>query len=295
MSRPETKTRSLTFLAIAMGLMMSCPVSYAQTPTGNRILLLGDQNYPPYEFDLDGQPTGLTVDVIDQLSRRSGQTIDINLLDWSESQKQVRAGVADGHSLMSPTEERRKVYDFTDFYLTVEFTLFIRDGTRPDFNLVDLDGRTIAVTDGGLPKRILMGNHPGVHLTETQNDLESISLLLGDKVDAFATSRLTGSYLLDLHGVAGLRPINQNIATRDVAIAILKGNRALVDKLNNGIRTLQKEGTIETIRDRWLGSNAKSKLTRNVIVVFAVVFAVVLLLAVTFLFVLNFRRKRIRF
>ncbi|KKK96873.1 hypothetical protein LCGC14_2658390, partial [marine sediment metagenome] len=108
-------------LSILFSQIIICPSSFAQK--SKPIIFAGDQDFPPIEYLPDGKPTGMFHDLLQELSKVMGRKIEHQLGPWKESQNRVLNGEADALTVFSSSEERRKLYDFTESVFPMEFTL----------------------------------------------------------------------------------------------------------------------------------------------------------------------------
>ena len=108
-------------LSILFSQIIICPSSFAQK--SKPIIFAGDQDFPPIEYLRDGKPTGMFHDLLQELSKVMGRKIEHQLGPWKESQNRVLNGEADALTVFSSSEERRKLYDFTESVFPMEFTL----------------------------------------------------------------------------------------------------------------------------------------------------------------------------
>jgi signal transduction histidine kinase/ActR/RegA family two-component response regulator len=92
---------------------------------------------------------------------------------------------------------------------------------------------------------------PSIQFTLTSNDIQSFQLLKDGKVDAVLADLWTGSYVLVEHGITGIQTSGKPFAHLASAIAVKKGNTELLAAINDGLRSLQADGTLERINAKW--------------------------------------------
>lgn len=68
----------------------------------------GIENYPPYEMRVNGQLTGLHVEVIEAVAARIGHKIVWDELPWARAQRCAENGHCDAISYISPSPAREK-------------------------------------------------------------------------------------------------------------------------------------------------------------------------------------------
>ncbi len=132
------------------------------------LLFLGNQNIAPVVY-LDGTtPSGIAVDIVHALAKHLPQPVEIRAMNWSEAQALVARGDADALIQINPTEERKKIYDFSDPLLESHFSIFTRADMVGISGLSSLRGLRVGVEAGGLPQHLLETD-PQVQLTIIPN------------------------------------------------------------------------------------------------------------------------------
>jgi len=214
------------------------------------LLLLADRDYPPLSYVEDGVVMGIDVDVAHQLARVLGRDIRIEATDWSSAQQRVLHGDGDGLLSMSVTQERRELYEFTNPITTHDFGLFVRAGDPTIRNVIDVSGRKVAVTSGGLPRRLLETSSTAI-LVLVRSYSDGFRKLASGEVDAVAADVWVGAYTIEHLGLRNIVAAGPPFASLGGAIAVAKGNRELADQINQALAVLAADGSIATIVNRW--------------------------------------------
>jgi len=220
--------------------------SYAR----NHFIVAGDANFPPIEYLENNKPKGLNVELWQELSKAMGRRIEIQLMLWKDAQQKVLDGEADALTLLGPTEERKRLYDFSEPWLEFEFYFFVRSADVMIHTINDLEERVVGVTEGGYARQILEPNK-NINLRFIKNNLEGFQLLASNKIDAVATDRWVGAYILLKHGIKGIKLVEKPFVKNVACIPVKKGNLKLLNEINLGISKLRKDGTIQQILDKW--------------------------------------------
>ncbi len=224
-------------LSILFSQIIICSSSFAQK--SRPIIFAGDQNYSPIEYLRDGKPTGMFQDLLQELSKVMGRKIEHQLGLWKESQKKVLNGEADALTVFSSSEERRKLYDFTESVFPMEFALFVQKDNLSIHTIDDLNGKKVGMTMGGFPYQLLAPKKK-IHLVIIKNNSEGFRLLLSGKIEAVAANKWVGAYTLQQEGFQGINVVQKPFATTYSPMAVKKGNLKLLNELNEGIRKLKR-------------------------------------------------------
>ena len=86
----------------------------AQPADRSPLVLVGDKDYAPLSYLVDGAPRGLDVDVAVAIGRVLDRPVRVVLMEWSDAQRNVLEGRADGLLSMGISDERRAQFTFTE-------------------------------------------------------------------------------------------------------------------------------------------------------------------------------------
>jgi PAS domain S-box-containing protein len=222
----------------------------AGTSNKTPLLFLGNQNIAPVVY-LDGTtPSGIAVDLVHALARYMSEPVEIRAMNWSEAQALVARGDADALIQINPTEERKKIYDFSDPLLESHFSIFTRADTAGINGLSGLEGLRVGVEKGGLPQSLLEPD-PQVRLTIIPNFTDGFRQLNEGSVDAVVVDYRVGSYFLAENNIRNIRVSGEPVASSNSSIAVKKGNARLLNEINNALRNIRADGTYQKIIDDW--------------------------------------------
>jgi two-component system, NtrC family, sensor kinase len=250
---------AILFLIFGICVTPASP-AWADDHSSPPYLLLGSSNYPPYEYLEYGKPTGLVTDLVAEIEKESHLELGYQLMKWSQAQELVLSGKGIGHPNMATTPERQLKYDFAIKMVNVEFTLFVNKNATWAKSIADFSNKSVGVTKSSLPDQVIKHDYPEIQRVFFNNDLDGLGKLISGEIDAFATGRLPGLYVLNKHGVESIVPIVENLAEMGLGIALLKGNAELLKQFNASIERLKKSGRLDEIKQKWLSQySLKSK------------------------------------
>jgi len=190
-------------------------VESTQTPVESSnntpLLFLGNMNIAPVVF-LDGMtPKGVDVDIVRALSPYIPQPIEIKAMNWSEAQSLVSRGEADALIQINPTEERLKIYDFSNTLLESQFSIFTRSDTIGISGPSSLRGLKVGVESGGLPQKVLEKDSQ-IQLNVIPSFLEGFTKLNEGSLDAVVVDYRVGSYVLATNNIRGIKVTGEPVA-----------------------------------------------------------------------------------
>ena len=278
----------LLFSAVQVFPAVTAPSVLAEGSTKSPLVVLGDKNYPPYEFLVDGKPVGVSVDLWREIARALGRPLDMRLYQWADSQARVRRGEAKVLSIMSINNERSKLYDFSRPTFTSKFPMFVRTEMLDKFNVYDLSGKRIAVKRGGFPRTIIETLHPEAVMVFVENAFEGFRKLLSAEVDGVIEDELVGYAVLREKNFQGIRATSVALSIQTAHVAVAKGNSALLRQIDEALEMVKTSGKFDQIADKWARQDTvliKKKTIRLVLVSgFSVIVVIIILAGAAYVF-----------
>lgn len=229
---------------------VACSYSFAQKPSGDTLLFLGNKNIAPVIYLEDSEPAGVAIDIVNALAKHIPQPLKIHAMDWKDAQNLVAQGEADALIQINQTEERKKIYDFTDPLLESQFSIFVHTSRVGVSGISSLRGLRVGVEAGGLPLQILEKN-PSILLVIIPNFLEGFHLLHEGLLDAIVVDYRVGSYILGKNNIRNIKATGEPIMFSYSALAVKKGNTALLQSINRALQRIKADGTYQEILDQW--------------------------------------------
>ena len=135
---------SLRCCSLLLLLTAIAPIVNAQSPDLNLsneeltwiadnpvIRVHNETNWPPYNFNVDGEPTGFSIDYMRLLAKQVGLQVEfVSGPDWNEFLDMMRSGDLDVMLNIVDTPERREFLLFTSPYSITSPVLAIQGSPR---------------------------------------------------------------------------------------------------------------------------------------------------------------------
>ena len=256
--------------------------SFADASDDTNLLFLGNKNIAPVVYLDNTTPSGVAVDIVHALAKHIPQPIEIKAMDWSEAQALVARGEADALIQINQTEERNKIYDFSDPLLESQFSIFTSTNRVGISGISSLRGLRVGVESGGLPQQLLEQN-PRILLTIIPNFLEGFKLLNETTIDAVVVDYRVGSYILAENRIRNIKVTGEPISFSYSSLAVKKGNTKLLNAINNALRIIKDDGTYQNIIDKWKPKEAifqtQEQITQMIYYVTILILLVLFLIA----------------
>ena len=221
---------------------------------GKTFIIATDTTFAPFEYrDAKGDMTGIDMDLIRAIAKRQGFTVQIKSVGFDAALQAVKSKQADGVIAgMSITDERKKVFDFSDPY----FDSGIQMAVAKDSDIkgyADLKGKTVVAKTGT------------ESLTFAQKNASKYGYTVKalDKADTMYSEVNTGNaaavfddYPVLAYGIKqgnGLKVVTEKEAGASYGFAVLKGaNPELLAAFNAGLSGMKTDGSYQQVLDKYL-------------------------------------------
>lgn len=258
------KKWSLLVLLMAMLLMMAAcgsDDSEESTTSGDgeseaKTYTVGiDTTYPPFEFEVDGEYTGIDIDLINAIADSQGFKIKFSPMDFGGIIPALQADQLDiAIAGMSITEDRKKVVDFSDPYFEAGLSLVVAEDTNDITSLEDLKGKTVAVKSGTTGAQFARDNEAEYGYTVAQFE-DSPSMF--QEVSNGNAAVLLEDYPVIAYAIAesglDLKTVGERLTGDQYGIAVLKGqNEEALKQINAGLQELRDSGKYDEILAKYI-------------------------------------------
>jgi PAS domain S-box-containing protein len=255
--------KRLTFLPwwlLAAFVLLSSPgAGWAEedaTAPGYRVVIAAvpSEFLPYYLRDKAGRPAGFAIDVMNRVAARAGLDVTYRVFEgWKEVVEAIQRGEADLIPNMGITEERRKDFDFTIPVETLPISIFVRSGTSDIDGLDSLAGHTVAAVETNAGVSFLKGR-PGIDLRVLPDVDEALIDLLSGQVDALVYPQTVLNRVIRESDLENrVKIVGAPILEIKRAIAVRKGNTALVKRLDKAVHALLGSQEYPALHEQWFG------------------------------------------
>jgi len=131
--------------------------------------------------------------------------------------------------------------------------------TRPD----DLDGRRVAVITGTTGDFTVRKNYPKAQILDMVYAADAALAVQTRKADAFVFDRNTLQYIIARSNNA-FELLPERVATVDIAIPMRSADTELHQKVNAVIIRFQQDGTLQSLKTKWIESPPKDPKPPNI-------------------------------
>ncbi|WP_152223682.1 ATP-binding protein [Pseudomonas sp. SCB32] len=204
-------------------------------------------------FDDDKKFRGISADVLERISQRTGLHFEVN---YTGKLREIVSSVVSGESDMLPAFTSIIQSDgklsLTRPYFTSAFVLVCR-ASCGDVTLNDLSGKTIALVRGIYLQEYLRQHFPNIKLVEVDDAAEAMEMVANGSADATINSLIGARYLISQRYPGRLR-ITSTIGTApgQAAFATARSSLELISILNKALLSISPSEMADLTR-RWSG------------------------------------------
>jgi ABC-type amino acid transport substrate-binding protein len=217
----------------------------------NKIVLGTCADYPPYEFhrQVDGKDeiVGFDINIAKEVAKDLGVELEIKDMDFSGLLSALNTGNVDFVVAgMTPDEERKKNVDFSKIYYDPEQGLLIRSEDVEKYKSIeDLKGMKVGAQKGTVQEEVAEDVVEGSEVKALGKITNLVLELKNNKIDGIVLATPVAEAYEKANSDLVLSPYIDFGKEGGVAIAVKKGNKELVDSINNTIDRLMKDDSLE--------------------------------------------------
>ncbi len=212
-----------------------------------------DPYFMPFEqIDKKGNHIGLASDYIKLISKRIGIPIQlVPTKNWSQSLEIAKKGECDILSIMNPTPERKKIFNFSTPYLTTPLVTVAQNRMPYVNSLEDLAGKTLALVKGYAIEEQIKIHHKEIRVVHVEGVKEAMAQVSKGKADATIVSVIEAVYHIEHMGLANIKIAGDLNYDYALSSGFPKQETALKTIFNKAIRSLTEKEK-EEIFDKWI-------------------------------------------
>ena len=250
---------AVCLLCITLVMLAGCgnrDSGEAETERELTAVIVGCDTYPPFSYvDVDGNLTGIDVDLAREAFRRMDYEAEFTIINWEEKKDLLSRGEIDCVWSSFTMDGREDEYQWAGPYM--ESHQVVAVNTDSDiYTLADLEGKVIAVQSTTKPEDIIR-RHDGMLpqlrkvISVQKRDLIFILLSKG-YVDALGAHDTSVQEFTEETGIE-FRILEEPLQTVGLGVAFDKNDRrGLQEQLNRVLEQMRQDGTAAEIIGRYL-------------------------------------------
>jgi len=214
--------------------------------------------YPPVAFKHKGKIVGIEADLARNIGDITGMTIKLIELPWDDLENALNQGDVDVlMSGISITEQRKKTVDFTRPYMTIgQMALIKADHIMSLSSKMSMysAGKRFGVEKNTSGQQFVTAEFSASQITSFDSVEQGIKALKSDKIDYFVHDAPTIWQYTVLPETQDkeLFGLYEYMTSEPLAWAVKKGNKALLEKLNQTLLVMQNRGLVNNAVNHWI-------------------------------------------
>ncbi len=256
------KIKKFSWLLLLVGLLFLVGCQKQHTSKKADVVIGVDDTFLPMGFrDEKNQLTGYDIDLAKAVFKKLGKTVAFQTIDWSMKEAELKNGTIDliwnGYSV---TPSRKKQVAFSNPYLENQQVLVVRKDDKIK-TIANMKNKILGLQEGSSGYDVFE-SYPEVLKNTVKNQegilyssfnegfldlkVKRIDGLLMDEVYAeYYISKMKGGHLFTI--------LKTPYEGENFAIGARKDDTALLEKIDETMKELEKEGTLGQIKGKWFG------------------------------------------
>lgn len=221
---------------------------------------------PMSYLDDSGKPTGFEIELIMRIAYELNMKTDISPMPIDSVLISLQSGKSDMvGGCMSITEERKKSVDFSTPHYVGGMVAVIRKDTSADTGgsekittLKELEDKKVGVMTGSMYASVLEEYVPGCEPVFFNNATDQVEALRIGKISGIIYDEPTCNDIIS--STDGMQLLSEEMGTSDFGIIADLNNTAMMNKVNNKLAEMEKNGELKKLKELWFDTDESKKV-----------------------------------
>lgn len=216
-----------------------------------------EATFAPFEFmdEKTKEVTGFDMEIIEAVAKATGDKVRLHNMGFDGLIPSLQAGIIDVTvAAMTITPERQKRVDFTEPYYQSGLTILIRKADAAKYTDLKAFEGTRLCAQIGTTGAMMANRVKDAKVTEFNSITEAFMELKAGGCAAVINDKPVVDYYLVRRGDDSVMTLPQVFDAENYGMAVKKGNKALLDKLNEGLKEIKANGEYDRIYAKWFGT-----------------------------------------
>ena len=237
--------------AVEAGSTAEAAAADFTTVADGKLHMATNATFPPYESIADdGTFEGIDVDIAGKIAEKLGLELVVDDMEFGSIITSVQTGKEDiALAGLTVTDERKQNVDFTDSYATgVQVVIVPEDSDIKSID--DLQGKLIGCQESTTGYAYCSDDYGEDMVTAFPSGTNAVQALLTGKIDAVVIDKQPAEAYVAQN--EGLKILDTEYVTENYAIGVSKDNTALREAVNNALKELIDDGTVQALLDQYI-------------------------------------------
>jgi len=233
--------------------------SWEKVKKSGQLIMGLDDGFPPMGFrDENNNIVGFDIDVAEEVCNRLGIKLVLQTINWLTKENELNTGKIDciwnGFTI---TDERKEQVLFTKPYMYNRQVLVVKSDSTLS-RLSDFKGKKLALQAGSSAADALNASPDFKsklkEVAEFENNLTALMDLEKGGVDVVLMDEVVANYNITAKK-ADVKVLDEALATEEYGIGFRKNDNALMNKVQETLDAMAKDGTLAKISEKWFGKD----------------------------------------
>lgn len=210
------------------------------------IRVANELDWPPYDFNVNGNPKGYSIDLITLAAKKVGVKLEfVSQHSWSELFVMAQQGRIDVLPALWKTPEREAYFNFSRPYYSPSSVMAVRDNSAL-YSSSELDAHVVAGVKGFAVIDVVHKSFPNVKVLQFDNISQALRSVSIGQSDAYIGSLGAVSYGIKENSISNLRlmietELQASNLEADLYMATPLSQSLLLGVLQKGIDAITQE------------------------------------------------------
>lgn len=209
--------------------------------------------FAPFTFvNEKGDIVGFDIDLVQEIARRLDKKIEIRDTSFTSLIPELQTGsIHLAAAGFTPTPERAARINFSTVYLKQDpFVIITRPNSSAFARLEDLKGYRVIVNMGYTTDSAVSAI-PEINVIRLDTTADAFMALKSGQADAFVTAQRAAQPFFDQYPDTSLKMTMIPDTQETYALAVSKQYPELLPIINDVLKELERDGTLENLKKRW--------------------------------------------
>lgn len=276
--------KKIISIALVVVMLLTSVVALSACGKKDDVLVMAtNATFPPYEYVEGDKFVGIDVEIAQAIAEKLGMELKIEDVEFGSIIGGVVEGKYDmGMAGMTVTDERKQSVNFSDTYATGIQVIIVAEGSAiaslDDIFEFDAEGNPVALKNPDIKVGVQQDTTGDIYSSSAIegwgfNDVDENETVTKDRVvryktgaeavEALKTNKVdmviidnepAKSFVAANEGKIHILEGDNEYAIEDYAICVAKGNTELLDKINQALKELKADGTIDAIIAKYINA-----------------------------------------
>ncbi len=247
-------------LAMMLGVSLLAGCSGASGKSGEvstvqagKLVMATNAAFPPYEYVEGGNYEGIDVEIAGKIAEKMGLELVIEDVDFDSIIAGVQSGKYDmGMAGMTVTDERKQSVNFSETYATgIQAVIVAEDSSITSVDDLSSDTK-IGVQQGTTGDIYASDDYGESAVTRFKTGTDAVQALSTGKIDCVIIDNEPAKAYIAAN--EGLKALETTYVEEEYAICTAKDNEGLLNGINDALKELKSDGTIDAIVEKYINS-----------------------------------------